>query len=48
MQSLLILGPVSCKTEMILDMIELPFNNGSDLVGVISFFGSTNGSGIGT
>ena len=48
MQGLLILGAASCKTEMIFDVIDISFNNSPDLIGVIPFIGSTNGSGIGT
>ena len=35
MQGLLILGTASRKTEILLDVIDLPFNSSPDLIGVI-------------
>ena len=46
MQSLLILGSTACKTEIIFDVVDVPFDNSPDLVGVIPFFCSTDRSGI--
>ena len=48
MKRLFILSPASSKTKIILDMIDVSFNNSPDFIGVISFFGSANCSGIST
>ena len=48
MQGLFILGTASRKTEILLDVIDLPFNSSPDLIGVMPFVSSADGSGIGT
>ena len=48
MQGLFILGTASCETEIILDMLDISFNNSPDFIGVIPFFRSANCSGIST
>lgn len=48
MQGLFILGTASRQTEIILDVIDIPFNSSPDLIGVVPFVSSANGSGIGT
>ena len=45
-QSLLILGSVSCKTEIVFDVVDIPFDNSSDFIGIIPFFGATDRSGL--
>ena len=40
MQGLLILGTASCKTEILFDVIDIPFNSSLDVIGVISFVSS--------
>ena len=47
-QSLLILGSASCKTEIVFDVVDIPFDNSSDFIGIIPFFGATDRSGIST
>ena len=48
MKRLFILSPASSKTQIILDVIDISFNNSPDFIGVIPFFGSANRSGIST
>ena len=48
MQSLLILGSASCKTEIVFDVVDIPFDNSSDFIGIIPFFGVADRSGIST
>ena len=48
MQSLLILGSASCKTEFVFDVVDIPFDNSSDFIGIIPFFGAADRSGIST
>lgn len=48
MQSLLILGSASCKTEIVFDVVDIPFDNRSDFIGIIPFFGVADRSGIST
>lgn len=43
----LILTPSSCKTEIILDVVNISFYGSSYFVSVIPFFGTTNSSRIG-
>lgn len=47
-QRLFILGSASCKTQIILDVINISFNNRPDFVGVIPSFGSADDTGIST
>ena len=47
-QSLLILGSASCKTEIIFDVIDISFDSSPDFISVIPFFGSADRSGIST
>ena len=44
----LILSPSSCKTEIILDVVNISFYGSSYFISVIPFFGTTNSSRIGT
>ena len=44
----LILSPSSGQAEIIFDMVNASFYGGSDFVGVIPFFCTTNSSRIGT
>ena len=48
MQRLLVLGPATCKTEIIFDVIDISFDNSPDFIGIIPFFGSADRSGIST
>lgn len=48
MQSYLILSPASRKTEIFFDVIDISFYYGSDFICIIPFFGSANGSRVGT
>lgn len=48
MQCFFILSPASCKTEIIFDVVDISFDNRSDFIGIIPFFGSTDCSGIST
>ncbi len=48
MQSLLILGSASCKTEIVFDVVDISFDNSPDFIGIIPFFGSADRSGIST
>ena len=48
MQRLLVLGPASCKTEIIFDVVDISFDNSPDFIGIIPFFGSADHSGIST
>lgn len=47
MESFFILSSTSGKAEILFDMIDIPLYCGSDLIGIIPFIGSTNGSWIG-
>ena len=46
MQGLFILGTASCETEIILDMLDISFNNSPDLIGIVPFLCSTECTGI--
>lgn len=46
MQGLFILSTASCETEIILDMLDIPFNNSPDLIGIVPFLRSTECAGI--
>ena len=48
MKCFLILSSSSCQTKIILDVLDISFYGGSDFVGVIPFFGTTNTPRIGT
>lgn len=48
MQSLFILSPAPCKTQIILDVIDISFHYSPDFIGIIPFFGSTDCPGIST
>ena len=48
MESFLILSTASCKAEIFFDVIDIPFNSSPNLIGVIPFISSADGSGIGT
>lgn len=48
MQCYLILSPASRKTEIFFDVIDISFYYGSDFICIIPFFGSANGSRVGT
>ena len=48
MQRLLVLGSASCKTEIVFDVDDIPFDNSSDFIGIIPFFGAADRSGIST
>ena len=48
MQSLLILSSASCKTEIVFDVVDISFDNGSDFIGIIPFFSVADRSGIST
>ena len=48
MQSLLILGSASCKTEVVFDMVDISFDNSPDFIGIIPFFGAADRFGIST
>ena len=47
-QGLPVLGTASCKTEIFLDVVDIPFNSSPDFVSVIPFVSSADRSGIGT
>lgn len=47
-QGLLVLGTTSCKTEILLNVVDIPFNSRPDFVSVIPFVSSADRSGIGT
>ena len=46
MQGLFILGTASSETEVILDMLDISFNNSPDLIGIVPFLCSTECTGI--
>ena len=46
MQGLFILGTASCETEVILDMLDISFNNSPELIGIVPFLCSTECAGI--
>src|SRR5699024_3594975 len=46
MQCLLVLCPASCETEMIFHVVDISFDNSPFSIGVISFLGSADRSGI--
>lgn len=46
MQGLFILGTTSSETEVILDMLDISFNNSPDLIGIVPFLCSTECTGI--
>ena len=46
MQGLFIPCPASGKTEIIFDVVYIPFNNSPDFISIIPFSGSADGSGI--
>ena len=48
MQSPLILGSASCKTEIVFDVVDISFDNSPDFIGIIPFFGAADRSGIST
>ena len=48
MQSLLILGSASCKTEIVFDVVDISFDNSPDFIGIIPFFGTAYRTGIST
>ena len=48
MQSLLVLGSASGKTEIVFDVVDISFDNSPDFIGIIPFFGATDRSGIST
>lgn len=48
MKCFLILSSLFCQTKIILDVVAISFYGGSDFVGVIPFFGTTNTPRIGT
>ena len=47
-QSLFILSPAPCKTQIILDMVDISFHYSPDFIGIIPFFGFTDCPGIST
>ena len=47
-QGFLILGSTSRKTEIVLDVIDISFNNNPCFIGFVPFFGTTNGRRVGT
>ena len=48
MQSPLILGSASCKTEIVFDVVDISFDNSPDFIGIIPFLGAADRSGIST
>ena len=48
MKCFFVLGSASCKAKVIFDVIDIPFNNGSDFISIIPFICSTNGAGLST
>ena len=48
MQGLFVLGTASCKAEILLDVVDIPFNSSPDFVSVIPFVSSADRSGIST
>ena len=48
MQSFFILSTTPCQTEVILDVVDISFDNCPDLISGVPFVGSTDCSGIGT
>ena len=46
MQSFFVLRPMTCQTEIIFDMIDVPFNSSPDFVGVIPFLSAADDTGI--
>ena len=44
MQSPLILGSASCKTEIVFDVVDISFDNSPDFIGIIPFFGAADRS----
>ena len=48
MQGLFVLGAASCKAEILLDVVDIPFNSSPDFVSVIPFVSSADRSGIST
>lgn len=46
MKRFLILNATSCKVGIILDVVDVPFDNSPNFIGVIPFFGSMKRSGI--
>ena len=45
-QGLFILGTASCEAEIILDMLDISFNNRSDLIGIVPFLCTAECAGI--